>query len=157
MTEMPIRFVTTGPLRVARVSAFGPVPEPEAFKKLDQWATPKGLLKDPSAFLLLGRNNPPPPPDGGDYGYEYLLTIGPDVDTTGVDALDITQTTYAVIRANFRNITARWRWLYEWAEGEGYSVTGHGFEEHLTLPERGAPEDMLFDLWLPVEKQSARG
>jgi hypothetical protein len=135
-----------------RFSAFGPIPEPDAFRKLDEWATPRGLLKDPSEFLLLGRNNPPPPPEGGDYGYEYLLTIGPDVDTAGTETLEIPPARYAVIRASFTNITAKWLLLYRWAEGEGYSVTGHGFEEHLTLPDKVATDDMLFDLWLPVEK-----
>lgn len=153
MAEVPIRFLRTGPLKVVRFSAFGPFPETQAFKKLDDWATPKGLLKDPSEFLLLGRNNPPPPPEGGDYGYEYLLTVGAETDITGVAVLDIPPATYAVIRAGFANITAKWRYLHEWAMGEGYSITGHGFEEHLTLPERGAPDDMLFDLWLPVEEQ----
>jgi effector-binding domain-containing protein len=66
--------------------------------------------------------------------------------------LDIAPATYVAIRAGFTNITAKWRWLYEWATGEGYTITGDGFEEHLTLPETVAPEDLLFDLWLPVEQ-----
>ena len=152
MTQPLVRFVVTGPLRAVVFKGFGAAPEPEAFKKLTAWAAPHGLLEDKSDFLLLGRNNPPPPPEGGDYGYEYFLTIPADMDVSGADVTTIPPATYAVIRANLGNIGERWQWLYGWVNVQGFSITGHGYEEHLVLPNESSPERLWFDLWLPVEK-----
>jgi ketosteroid isomerase-like protein/effector-binding domain-containing protein len=150
-THPNIRFVSTGPLRAVVFQAVGSQPEPEAFGQLADWAGPLGLLEEPSTFLLLGRNNPPPSPEGGEYGYEYMLTIPDDVDVPeGIKTAEVPPAEYAVTRANLHNMTAKWEWLYRWAEEHAYTVTGHGFEEHLTIP-GGSPESELwFDLWLPV-------
>jgi DNA gyrase inhibitor GyrI len=151
LAHADIRFVTTGPLRAVVFQAHGAQPEPEAFRKLSDWAVPRGLLEDPSTFLLLGRNNPPPPPEGGDYGYEYLLTIPEDATVEdGIKTADIPPTEYAVTRASLSNMTERWEWLYRWAGEHGYTVTGHGIEEHLTSPGESPESGLLFDLWLPV-------
>jgi ketosteroid isomerase-like protein/effector-binding domain-containing protein len=150
-THPNIRFVSTGTLHAVVFQASGSQPEPEAFKQLADWAGPRGLLEDPSTFLLLGRNNPPPPPEGGEYGYEYMLTIPGDIAVPDdIKTAEVPPAEYAVTRANLGNMTAKWEWLYKWAEEHGYRVTGHGFEEHLTIP-GGSPEaELWFDLWLPV-------
>jgi DNA gyrase inhibitor GyrI len=147
-----VRTVIAGPFRVVAFRAEGAEPETPAFERLRAWAEPRGLLADQSSFLLLGRNDPPPAPDRPYYGYVYMLTLPEGVDTgQGAELIDLPRATYAVVRARLSDMGGRWEALYSWAESSGYTVTGHGFEEHLNLPDTVAPEDMLFDLWLPVD------
>ena len=148
-----VRFVSTGPLRAVVFQATGTAPEPVALRNLMDWAGPRGLLEDPASFLLFGRNNPPPPPDGGEYGYELSLTVPEDMAFTDeIKTVEIPAAEYAVTRANLENMGARWEWLYEWVAENGFKVTGHGFEEHLTIPDTAPGADLRFDLWLPVER-----
>jgi DNA gyrase inhibitor GyrI len=146
-----VRIVTAGPFRVAVFHAFGAEPEPEAYDKLSAWARPRGLLDEPSSYLLLGRNDPPPPRAGGEYGYRYMLTLPENADIEQeVTVESLSRSTYAVVRSGLRDMGSRWLALYEWAEGRGYTVSGHGVEEHLALPDGEAVEALTFDLWLPV-------
>ena len=149
-----IRTLTAGPFRVVAFRAHGTEPEGPAFAKLKAWAEPRGLLADQSGFLLLGRNDPPPVAGRPDYGYVYMLTVPEGYEAGGgVEVIELPRTTYVVVRARIADMGARWEALYRWAEGEGLTVTGHGLEEHLDLPGAVPPEEMLFDLWLPVEKK----
>ena len=152
MRDDLVRIVTAGPFRVAAFNAFGVGPEPRAYEELSAWARPRGLLDDPSSYLLFGRNDPPPPPEGGEYGYRYMLTLPEGTGAEqGVVVEELPRATYAVVRSGIRDMGARWLMLYEWAQGKGYEVSDHGVEEHLALPEGEAVETLAFDLWLPVE------
>ena len=147
-----VRTVVAGPLRVVAFRAEGTEPEEPAFERLKAWAEPRGLLADQASFLLLGRNDPPPAPGKPDYGYVYMLTVAEGVDAgKGVEVVDLPRATYLVVRSRLPEMGGRWEALYGWAASAGYTVTGHGFEEHLNLPGTVAPDDMLFDLWLPVD------
>lgn len=146
-----VRTVNAGPLRVVAFRAQGTEPEASAFEKLRSWAEPRGLLADRSSFLLLGRNDPPPAPGRPDYGYVYMLTIPDGLEAGGgVEIIEIPQATYLVVRARLSDMGTRWEALYRWAESSGFTVTGHGLEEHLNLPGTVVPEEMVFDLWLPI-------
>lgn len=152
MEPTDVRTVSVGPLRCVAFRAEGTEPEAPAFERLRAWAEPRGLLADQSSFLLLGRNDPPPAPGRAEYGYVYMLTIPKSVEAgDGVELIELPRATYVVVRARLSDMGARWEALYRWAESSGLTVTGHGLEEHLNLPGTVAPEEMLFDLWLPVE------
>ncbi|MBN2565289.1 MAG: GyrI-like domain-containing protein [Candidatus Eisenbacteria bacterium] len=147
-----VRIVTAGPFRVAAFSAEGTEPEAPAFEKLKAWAEPRGLLADPAAAFLFGRNDPPPMPGRTDYGYVYMLTVPDDVDPgDGAEFEVLPRATYLVVRARLPEMGAAWEALYHRAESSGFTVTDHGVEEHLDIPGTVAPEEMVFDLWLPVD------
>lgn len=147
-----VRLVKAGPFRAAAFRAKGTEPETPAFEKLRTWAESKNLLSDTSSFLLFGRNDPPPEPDRADYGYVYMLTVPATIESGGgLEIVELPRSMYAVVRARLPEMNARWEALYGWAESSGLKVTDHGLEEHLDLPGEEAPENMLFDLWLPVK------
>lgn len=145
-----VRIVSTGRLRAVAFRAEGAEPEALAFGWLRSWAAPRGLLTDRASFLLLGRNDPPPTPGRRGYGYVYMLTINEGMEVGGVELTQLSAATYDVVRARLSDMCSRWEALYGWAEGSGYTVTGHGLEEHLSVPGTVAPDEMTFDLWLPV-------
>lgn len=146
-----VRVLRTGALRTAAFRAEGTAPEPAAFALVRAWAGPRGLLDDPSSFLLLGRNDPPPSPGNPVYGYVYLLTVPPEVEVGGGgEEVEVPPSTWAVVRARLANVGERWEGLYRWAAAAGRAVTGHGLEEHLALPDRVPLEQLLLDLWLPL-------
>ncbi len=151
MTLKNVRIVTTGRLRAVAFRAEGAEPEALAFQRLAAWAEPRGLLADETLFLLLGRNDPPPQAGRQGYGYVYNLTIDDGMEVgAGVELTELPPSTYVVVRARLSDMANRWEALYRWAEASGYAVAGHGLEEHLSVPGKVAPEEMLFDLWLPV-------
>jgi len=145
-----VRMVSTGRLRAVAFRAEGDEPEATAFERLRAWAEPRGLLDDRASFLLLGRNDPPPVPGRRGYGYVYMLTVDEGLEAGGVELIELPAATYAVVRARLGDMGGRWEALYRWAEASRYTVTGHGLEEHLSVPGTVAPDEMLFDLWLPV-------
>ena len=86
-----------------------------------------------------------------------MLTVPESIESgAGPEITDLPRATYAVVRARLPEMNARWEALYNWAESSGYTVTGHGLEEHLDRPHAVPIEEMLFDLWLPVRAKAER-
>ncbi|MBM3134558.1 MAG: GyrI-like domain-containing protein [Chloroflexi bacterium] len=156
MSEFPVRIVKLEPLRVASVHGFGPSPEGEAWQKLVAWAKPKGYLDDPEHHRIFGFNNPDPAPGSPNYGYEFWMVVGPEVQPeAGVEIKDFPGGLYAVARCDvqgdpWRTIPAAWKKLVQWRENSQYQCASHQWlEEH--LEEEGMPEgDFNLDLYLPI-------
>ncbi len=81
MSELDVRIVTLPPLRVAAFRAFGAGPETPAWAKMEAWAKPKGYMDKQGQQRIFGFNNPDPAPGSPNYGYEFWITVGPEVDT----------------------------------------------------------------------------
>ena len=80
MIDLEVRIVKLEPMRVASVRAISETPERDAWEKMRAWAEPKGLLDDVEKHLVFGFNNPNPSPDRKEYGYEFWICIGPDIE-----------------------------------------------------------------------------
>jgi DNA gyrase inhibitor GyrI len=83
MRPMHVKIVTLPAMRVISAHGFGSQPEDQAWKKMEEWARPKGLLDDPAGQRMFGYNNPNPSAGSPNYGYEFCLTVGADVEPEG--------------------------------------------------------------------------
>ena len=158
MSEENIRIVNLGPLRVASVLGFGTQPEIQALEKLSAWAASKGYLEHLDEHRIFGFNNPSPSPGSPNYGYEFWMTVGPDVESEGeLEIKEISAELYAVATCHVRGdpnetIPAAWKKLVTWREDSPYHQASHQWlEEHLDITKISQGEwDM--DLYLPISQ-----
>jgi DNA gyrase inhibitor GyrI len=154
MSELDVRVVELEPNRVASVHAFSASPEHDALEKLIAWAKPRGLLDDPQQHRIFGFNNPDPSPGSPNYGYEFWIVVGPDVEPEGeVKIKEFPGGLYAVTRCDVQGedpgevIPATWKRLIAWCEDTKYRYAHHQWLEEHTLQD----EDLLFlDLYCPI-------
>ncbi len=112
---------------------------------------------------LFGRNTYPtdkPEP----HGYEFFLTVGPDVEAEDdVDIVEIPGGLYTVLRfKDLGKIGEAWKQLFDWIKENKYKETGfkkgkygwvnNGFEEHLNWRENKPQNEWVFDLWVQLEE-----
>ena len=150
MSELEVRIVMLEPMRVASVHGFGPSPERVAWDKLVAWARPRGLLD--GRHRIFGFNNPNPSPGSPNYGYEFWLAVGPDVEPEGdVRVREFAGGRYAVTRCQgVDNITPTWQRLVAWLAGSAYGHAGHQWlEEHIGAADV-PPEQLALDLYAPI-------
>ncbi len=83
MTELDVRIVELKPMRVASARVVSESPENDAWKILCAWAEPIGLLDDAENHPVFGFNNPQPSPGKKEYGYEFWIQIGPEIEVGG--------------------------------------------------------------------------
>lgn len=152
MTELEVRIVQLPALRVAGVFGFGASPELLAWEKLLAWATDKGLLDDPPTYRIFGFNNPSPAVGSPNYGYEFWITVGPEIESDGVVAVkEFPGGRYAVTRcAGVEQITSGWQALVAWLVDSGNGQAGHQWlEEHIGAVGK-PPEQWTVDLYAPI-------
>lgn len=115
MNAIVVHIEKLMPMRVARFEAFGRNPESEAWRKLCQWARPRGLLKDPEANPVFGFNQPAPSSPGAEYGYEFWIRLGPETAVQPpFETLDFPGGWYAVTTLRGLPNPAVWMQLLEW-------------------------------------------
>lgn len=145
-----VRMVNVPPMRVAVARGHGTTPEADSFATLVAWAGRQGLLADRSSYLWFGQNDPPPMHGVAEYGYDAMITIGPEVEVSPpIREGQIAAGWYAVVRTNLTQISLMWERLYAWVEASPYVALAPGLEELLVGVEDD-PDHMLLDLWLPV-------
>lgn len=160
MTTLDVRIVKLDPQRVAGFHAFGEQPEAAAWAKLEQWARRQGFLDDLARHRVFGFNNPSPTPSSPNYGYEYWMVIGPEVQPEeGAPIQQVEGGLYAVYRIPAVHdpgvdIPAAWEKLYHWYEASSYQMGKHQWlEEHIAGEATGAPPDgWTLDLYFPLEE-----
>jgi DNA gyrase inhibitor GyrI len=127
-----------------------------------EWARSNGLMKESGGARLFGRNTYPtdkPEP----HGYEFYLTIGPDLEPEGdIEATEIPGGLYAVLRfKNLNRIGEAWEELWKWIKESRYEHVGwkkgehgwvNGYEEHLNWYEGKPPTEWIFDLWVQLKE-----
>ncbi len=162
-----VRIVHLPPATVASARYFGPDPEDHAGLMIADF-TRANRLWETGDVRLYGFNSPNPPPEGGEYGYEFWVTIPDEMDVpaplTKKRFKGGTYAAHAIKMGDFHE----WQWLFKWAyESEEYEINGSGtpddmfggLEEHLDYydsiqetPE-GEPAVHQLDLLIPVKKR----
>lgn len=152
MSDFEVQIVEMEPMRVASAHGYGRTPEEQAWSKILAFAGSKGI--DPNAARFFGFNNPDPSPGSPNYGYEWWMTVGPEVEGEGEIAIkEVPARKYAVARCEgLSTIGDVWKQLGLWFEDSPYKKPPHGhecLEELLTPP--GVPfDEYVFDLHLPI-------
>lgn len=159
MADLPVRIVALPPMRVATVLTFGPGPELLAWEKLISWAGKKGLLEARQERRIFGFNNPDPSPGSPNYGYEFWITVRPEVESDAEATVkEFPGGRYAVTRCKgAHNITETWQELSTWVENSAYQHSPHQYlEEHLGAPTAPVSvENLLLDLHFPIADEPA--
>lgn len=151
MNTLDVRIVTLDPMRVASVLGFGPSPELAAWQKLAAWAGPRGLLAEPGRPRIFGFNNPSPTPASPNYGYEFWIEVGPEVESDDqVQVKAFAGGLYAVTRCQgVETIGETWKQLVAWLAASPYRQACHQWlEEHISV--NMAPDDLILDLCAPI-------
>ena len=150
--SIKVRIVELPPMKVASFHHFSDSPEETAYSKLEAWAKPRGLLKDPSKNRIFGFNNPNPSPGTPNYGYEFWLELEDDYDAgEDVEIKDIPAGKYAVTR-NFGipNVGATWKALVEWVESSPYQFGNMECLEENLDPMETDHEKLLMDIYISL-------
>jgi len=154
MSELEVRIVELEPMRVASVHAYSASPEHDAWNKLIAWAKPQGLLDDPETHRIFGFDNPSPSPGSPNYGYEFWIAVGPDVEAEGEATIkEFSGGLYAVTRCQgVEEIGKTWKKLVAWLQDSKYKKAHHQWlEEHIGPAEPApGPEELLLDLYAPI-------
>ena len=162
MADIHARIVSLKPMRVASVHTYGESPEREAWRKMEAWAGPIGLLEDLAKHPVFGFNNPHPSPDRSEYGYEFWIAINPETEAgPGIELKQFEGGSYAVtscrlleeVHSEFfqrEGYLESWQKLFDWAEGKQYKRGSHQSLEKPHDPR--APEaELVLELFLPIE------
>ena len=153
MGELEVRMVKLEPMRVASAHAYSASPEGDAWNKLIAWAGPKGLLEDRASYRIFGFNNPDPSPGSPNYGYEFWIEVGAEVEGEGeIEIKAFPGGRYAVTRCvGVPQIGETWKRLNTWIEDSPYQ---HGsdqwLEQNLSPGEVVPEEELVLDLHYPV-------
>ena len=163
MEELEVRIVELEPMRVASVRAISETPERDAWEKMRAWAEPKGLLEDIEKHPVFGFNNPDPSPDRKEYGYEFWMRVGPDIESEGdIKIKEFEGGLYAVTTCNLKQeleseffrkegYLESWKKLVDWVKSSEYQLGQHQCLERAHDPDASA-EEMVLDLYCPIEK-----
>jgi len=160
--EMEVRLERLETMRAAYTHAFSDTPEVDAGKNIMEWAKSKGLIEKSIGARLFGRNTHPtdkPEP----HGYEFYMTVGPDIESKGdIEIREIPGGLYAVLRfRNLDKIGEAWKKLWKWIKESDYEHIGwkkgehgwvDGFEEHLNWQEQKPETESIFDLWVQLKE-----
>jgi DNA gyrase inhibitor GyrI len=131
-----VRILTLPSMRVASAWGFGTGPEEVAWAKLEAWARPLGLL-DAAGARIFGFNNPNPSAGSPNYGYEFMVTVGPEVaPSEGIRIGELRGGKYAVMPASVEtdpgaDIPAAWKRLDAWVAQHGHRVGHHQWLEEM--------------------------
>ncbi len=133
---------------------------------IGDFARENRLWETGSSVRLYGFNHPNPPPEGGEYGYEFWVTIPEDMEVPApLEKKRFPGGTYAAHCIQMGNFH-EWQWLFGWAyESTEYEINGSGtpedmygcLEEHLNYYDhvQETPEGVCtqLDLLIPVKKR----
>lgn len=154
MESTEVRIVQLPPMRVATALGFGTEPEFLSQEMLLGWARSRRLLEGETSPRFFGFNNPDPSVGSVNYGYEFWMTVGADVQAEApVQIKDFTGGLYAVRRCQgIEHITQAWKDLVAWLETSPYRMGPYQWlEEHIRF--QNVPlEEYTLDLYLPVMK-----
>ena len=161
MDNQDVRILTLEPFRAASFYGFGTEPELQAMRKLQAWVEPRGYLDGPAHHRIFGFNNPNPSHGSPNYGYEFWITVGPDVEPQDdMRVVEFCGGLYAVARlldpfaAPYERIPAGWQALVRWLEDSPYRHGSHQWlEEHL-MHEQTPAGSWNMDLYLPIVERA---
>ncbi|MGY5879942.1 MAG: effector binding domain-containing protein [Candidatus Thorarchaeota archaeon] len=163
-----IRVVELPPMRVAYVRVISKSPENDAWAKMAAWAEPLGLLANLENHPVYGFNNPNPSPGSKEYGYEFWIRIGPDIEPEGeIRVKEFKGGLFAVATSrlkeemdaeNFKKegFLNSWRRLQLWlAQSKDYKLAKNPGLERSRNPT--APlDEIVLDLHMPIRKRGRK-
>ena len=150
-------------LRAAYTHSSSDTPEEDAWKKMEAWARPRGILTKEKGTRIFGRNTYPtdnPEP----HGYQLFITVDQSIKPENeIKIGEIPGGTYAVLSStNLDNIGDAWRSLWSWIENSEYEFIGwkkeeygwaDGYEEHLNPFDDKLISEWKFELWIPLKEK----
>ena len=157
MTDLKVRIEKLPRMWVASVLASGETPEAEAWRRLRQWAIPRGLLSDCDRHPIFGFNNPNPSSDRKEYGYELWIRV--DAPEAGEDAVAFKEFEgglFAVTACRLHgdlNIVTMWRTLWDWAQGGPYRWR-QAQELERVLDPNASEDELVLELYLPIDENA---
>lgn len=163
-----VRIVHLPEATVACAHYIGPDPENHAGAMIAGFARENRLWEKPGGVRQYGFNHPNPPPEGGEYGYEFWVTIPDDMEVpaplTKKRFPGGTYAAHCIQMGNFHE----WQWLFGWAyESDVWEIAGSGtpedmygcleehlnFHDHIQETAQGEPNIDQLDLLIPVKKR----
>jgi AraC family transcriptional regulator len=153
---MKVEIKKMQPMRVAFMRHVGPYSEVGAtWERFMAWAVPRGLIAPGATFLGVCHDDPDvTPPEK--IRYDCCLTVGDDFQPEGeVGVQEIASGTYAVTThfGPYSKLGDTYAALCgQWAPQCGRELrSAPCFEIYLNSPESTEPEDLLTDIYLPLE------
>ena len=163
MKEFEVKIVKLEPMRVASARAISKTPEHDAWEKMRAWAEPKGLLEDIERHPVFGFNNPNPSPEREDYGYEFWVRVGPDIEPEGnVEIKEFEGGLFAVttcklkeeIQSEFfqkEGYLESWKKIVDWVKSSKYKFGKRQCLEKAHDP-GASDEELILDLYCSIEE-----
>ena len=163
MKEFEVKIVKLEPMRVASVRAISKTPEHDAWEKMRAWAEPKSLLEDIERHPVFGFNNPNPSPDREDYGYEFWVRVGPDVEPEGdVEIKEFEGGLFAVTTCKLKEeieseffqkegYLESWKKIVDWVKSSKYKFGKRQCLEKAHDP-GASDEELILDLYCSIEE-----
>ncbi|HVP91335.1 MAG TPA: GyrI-like domain-containing protein [Terriglobales bacterium] len=160
MRDFVVEVKRLEPMRVASVRVVGENPERDAWQRLRAWAESRGIQENLARQPVFGFSNPNPVPFKKEYGYEVWCCVGPEVDGRGeVEVKEVPGGLFAATTCKLRgdpsglDISEAWLKLWEWVQASPYKWrTAQELER--PLDPHASVEDMVLELWLPVEEKT---
>ena len=101
MENQDIRIITLPAMRVVSFYAFSSSPETQSWEKAVTWAKAHNCWHPAPETRIFGFNNPDPSPGSPNYGYEYWLSVGPEVQLDQATTVkEFSGGLYAVLRCD---------------------------------------------------------
>jgi len=155
---MEIRIDNIEPMRVASVRHVGPYEECEpAWQKLCAWAGPRGLFGPGTKMIGISYDDPEvTPPEK--IRYDACITVDDAIESEGeviirmIPGGDYAVTTH---KGPYTKLIETYSKLYgEWAPQSGRVVKAAAcFEIYMNDPEKTPPEELLTDIYIPLEAE----
>jgi AraC family transcriptional regulator len=156
--SMKVKIITLEPTMVVFVRHTGPYPECGiAWDKLMTWAGPRGFLGPGARFLGVCHDDPEvTPPEK--VRFDACITVEEDIRGDGeigtqmIAGGDYAMTTHI---GPYDKLGQTYAALYgHWLPRSGYDLrSSPGFEEYLNDPGGTAPEDLITDIYIPLQKR----
>jgi DNA gyrase inhibitor GyrI len=160
MRDFVVEVKRLEPMRVASVRVVSENPERDALQRLQAWAESRGVQENILSGPVFGFNNPNPAPFKKEYGYEVWCCVGPEVECgEEVEVKDVPGGLFASTTCRLQgdpsglDISEAWLRLWDWVQSSPYKWR-MAQELERPLDPRARPEDMVLELWLPVEEKA---
>jgi AraC family transcriptional regulator len=160
---MDVRFETLAPMRVAFVRYVGPYPPEDhggfhhAWEKLRAWAEPRGLLGPRTNLLSICHDNPHVTPSDRLRTDACIIPDRPFQPEGEIGTQEIPGGEYAVVthRGPYETLSETFARLYgDWLPQSGREPTeAPGFQVYRNSPENTAPQDLVTDLYVPLQSR----
>jgi AraC family transcriptional regulator len=157
MEKQDIRIIKLPAMKVVSFYAFSTSPELEAWNKTVSWAKAHEYWQEHPSRRIFGFDNPSPSVGSPNYGYEFWLTVDPDVKSDNEHQVkEFSGGLYGVLHCDvtegdpYEIIPSTWGKLVKWLESSHYKHGSHQWlEEHLTRFDSN-DRGFILDLYIPI-------